>query len=474
VARSWGKKRVALRPDGEIRQSQMVTTYGAGALVDLVDQAVVVGGLDFWSYDRSAGIPTIEEPRLRDTLAERFGEEGIQLRLEGAFREPPVGDLASASRSRGVQVLEMPQWFVCQNPKCRALVQSRGLELKARYDRVRYYHDCTGGKKTECVPVRFVATCREGHLGEFPWVWFAHRSRATPCAAPSLVLHEGASGDFSEVTVACKCGASESLASALASETLLYCSGERPWLGREGVEECEERMRLLVRTASNAYFPLVVSALSVPEIGTELFDAVKAHWDVLEKATEASKVAALRSLVDKVARACAAFSDEDVAATVVAVHRGEKVGRERLRTAEYRQLTDQKPETVGDDPGPDDLFFARRATPKGGLPPKVAQVVLAHKLREVRVHIGLSRLEAATPDLQGEYDLGVRWQNLGLTTDWLPATDLRGEGVFLEFDAEAIREWEARPEVRRRADELLDGYTRWSCASTCCTRWRTS
>ena len=69
----WGKKYVFLRPEGQVRQSQIITTYGAGALIDLVDQAVLVGGLDFWSYGGAMGVPILQEPRLRDALAARFG-----------------------------------------------------------------------------------------------------------------------------------------------------------------------------------------------------------------------------------------------------------------------------------------------------------------------------------------------------------------------------------------------------------------
>ena len=32
-----------------MRQSQVITTYGPGALVDLPDRSVIVGGLDFWT-----------------------------------------------------------------------------------------------------------------------------------------------------------------------------------------------------------------------------------------------------------------------------------------------------------------------------------------------------------------------------------------------------------------------------------------
>ena len=45
----------------------------------------------------------------------------------------------------------------------------------------------------------------------------------------------------------------------------------------EGKEECDEKLRLLVRTASNGYFPQVVSALSIPDPGRELLDAGDGH-----------------------------------------------------------------------------------------------------------------------------------------------------------------------------------------------------
>ena len=42
-------------PAGQIRQSQIVTTFGPGAMVDLPDHAVIIGGLDHWSgYKRTA------------------------------------------------------------------------------------------------------------------------------------------------------------------------------------------------------------------------------------------------------------------------------------------------------------------------------------------------------------------------------------------------------------------------------------
>ncbi len=447
MAKSWGKKQAFVRPEGQIRRSQVVTTFGPGAMVDLIDNAVLVGGLDFWDYDRSKGVNVLQEPRLRDRIVQR----GLKLGVENAFREPPMGDDSQPSRSIGVQVLEFPRWFVCQNQECRALVRRNNLELKGG----RYIHHCGGKKKSECVPVRFVAACKKGHIEDFPWISFAH-GYGKPCAAPNLRLLEGSTGDFSEVMVACSCGKRQRMSAALVKETSPQCGGRRPWLGGEAREECEERLRLLVRTASNTYFSQVVSALSIPEKGRELENAVKGVWDVVQAAT-AETLASFR-VIPKVKAALDGYTDEQVLDAVAAVKSGAPVDQGPLRSAEYIQLVNQPPESPGELPGPDDLFFARTFEPEDGLPNKVARIVLASKLREVRVQVGFTRLEPVTPDLQGEFDLQVESASLGLTADWLPATEVIGEGVFIALDEAAVAEWEERKEVKARARELMAGY----------------
>lgn len=257
------------QPDGEVRESQVVTTYGPGAMVDLIDHAVLIGGLDFWNYDgRRGGTQAISLPRLRDSLAERFKKLERSLRESNAFLHPPLGKDNDASNYHGIQVLEFPRWFVCQRESCRGLVRADGLELKGG----RYVHACpgrSGGRPGECVPVRFVAACKNGHIDEFPWIQFVHQGRA--CASPDLQLLEGATGDFAEIRVRCQaCRAQRRLIDAMIEPHAHHCRDTRPWLGEDATEPCDEKSRLLVRTASNGYFSLVASALSIPELGMGL------------------------------------------------------------------------------------------------------------------------------------------------------------------------------------------------------------
>lgn len=460
MARGFKRAQIIRQPDGRVRRSQAVTTFGPGAMMDLIDQAVLVGGLDFWDYDRKRDIPMITEPRLRDAIAEQFTAAGVELSEDQAFIAPPVGDDREPNKFSGIQVLEFPQWFVCQNPGCRALIRRDGLDLKSG----KYWHNCSSSRPaSETVPVRFVGACKLGHLEDFPWISFAHLTSEGRCAAPSLTLEEGASGDFSEIEVDCACGAKNRLSAAMAG-ILLTCGGHRPWLGSEGKEDCTEQLRLLVRTASNSYFSQVVSALSVPEPGRELDEAVQAVWGIVRGASSASEVAFFREKVESVRIALEGHNDSDILSAIQARGKGTTLARLPLRTAEFLQFAASKPESPGDLAPLDATFYTRTCKPKGGLPDGVARLVVAPKLREVRAQIGFTRLEAITPDLQGEFDLGVQSARLGLTSTWLPATEVRGEGVFVQLDESAVLAWENREVVAARANELMLGYDEWAKA----------
>lgn len=439
-------------PDGKVRQSQAITTYGPGAMVDLVSDAVLVGGLEFWAAPKGSGF---EEPRLRAWLSERFPE----LRGKAPFVPPPAGDDRDPTRACGVQVLEFPRWFVCQNRECRALSR---LGIGSPQRDGRYVHDC--GKRSFFVPVRFVMACENGHIQDFPWgSWVDH---AADCQVRNdLQLIEGPTGDFAELYVKCRaCKRSRPLIDATVRTTNPDCRGERPWLGDQDPEGCTRKLRLLVRTASNSYFAEMASALTIPAARSAR-DAVRPVMEMLAIANPAT-LPVLRQ-IPKVAESVAGLSDEEILKAVEEERANKKEPPpEALRVAEIKQIVSSPPEKTGEYPKDDDAFFARTVTPKGGAPAGIGQVVLVHKLREVRVQTGFTRFEAATPGLSGEQprdanDLPVKAAPLAQRVRWLPGIVVRGEGVFLGLDEEAVREWESRPEVAARVDGLREGHRSW-------------
>ena len=47
---------------------------------------------------------------------------------------------------------------------------------------------------------------------------------------------------------------------------------------------------------------------------------------------------------------------------------------------------------------------------------------------------------------------------------WVLGVEVRGEGVFIRFDASHFETWLQRPEVREREQRLLEGFRRWRAA----------
>lgn len=454
------------RPDGQLRQSQLVTTFGPGAMVDLVDRAVVIGGLEHWSYGK-AGFVALDDARLRRSLIPRLKalDPDLDLAREGYFRMAPEGDARDPFPSVGVRALEFPRWFVCRG--CRRLVRAAdGLENVSG----RYKHQCGKNRTSNAVPVRFVAACKRGHLSDFPWAAFAHLDReGGPCDRLELYLEEKALGDIARIIVRCaNCDAKTPMSKAT---VLPYrCTGDRPWLGGRAMnEKCDQQSELLVRTASHAYFAQCVSALRLPEQEADpLRVRVRAKdvWKVVQKVTSVEKLAVITEMVDHVAAALRGYEPAKVVAAIKAENDASAGPAERpLRSAEYERLVGAPLELPGTVP-PAGAEFAAYRVPKQklDLPPGVRGLVVVPELREVRVQVSFSRFDSINANLQGEYDFegrSVKPAVLTLPTGnekWLPAAEVRGEGVFVELDEEALRAWEQRDAVKRRADQLIKAF----------------
>jgi hypothetical protein len=455
------KSHTHLEPDGRIRTSQIITTYGPGAMVDLVHHAVLIGGLNHWKYDvsRVRREVVIREPRLRESLASRMSDddpERMPLNQDNPFRLPPTGDENDPTKSIGIPAFEFPAWFVCQNTSCRALVHQKMLDFHNQ----QYRHECRKNHFSSCVPVRFVMVCKKGHLQDMPWRYLAHsEGKQKPCPHPELQLEEGSSVDYTEISVVCKtCKSRYSLSKERDQKTNPFCQGNRPWLGPEAKEECDERLWMIVRTASNAYFSQIASALTIPDATGKLAEIVDLHWEHLNVIQDKKTLKAIRNLFSKVKIALRGYETNEILNEIENRRHNRKSKQLPVRTAEFVQLMNSPAEIRGDLPVHDEQFFARKIKPAQGAISGISDLILAYKLREVRVQTGFTRLEPGIQTLQGEFDLHVRQASLGFATDWLPACEIRGEGIFLCLDEERIQAWEQRESVLAREAMLEESF----------------
>ena len=452
------------RPHGTIRQSQLITTFGPGAMVDLPHHSVVIGGLEEWSL--GAGKRRISEDRLVAKIQELLKCPTVQL-----FAPPAESDDPRAVPT-GITAWLFPEWFIAQpagrRSSRRPLVHQAGL---VAYRGGWRYEDPASGGRWPVVPIRFVQGCINGHLSDIDWIRFVHEDSKSDCRRPLWVEERGTSGDIRDVYILCECGAVKSMSAAAVrgTEVLGFCRGARPWLGNDAWEKCggpegkAQPNRLLLRNASDAYFSQVLRVISIPDADANLRLAVdKVYDDFLSGVGSIDELRYER----KKAKVAAALDGFDEAAVFADLQRrqGKAQPPERkIKQAEIETLMASADE-IGSDVPDGVEFFARRMVlpaPRPKVLDAIDRVVLVHRLREVMALVGFTRFEAEMPDIDGELSLDVRRAALARELSWLPAVENRGEGFFIAFKKTAIDEWLARPAVKAREQQLRDGFSAW-------------
>lgn len=446
---------------GQVRPSQLLYMYGVGAAIDLPHLSALVLGIDDWD---TANAQEISEERLLAAVRVDLGRQVSTLRLPPRMEETrnPFDDWART----GVPVATFPQWLRC--PSCSYLgpISSGLFELRTdpyRPDRACYTHtNCNRARRPTALPVRFLLACPAGHLDEFPWVHYAHQGQ--PCGAPILELFErGVTGRAAEIIVKCRsCGApARSLADAFGSDTagvLPKCRGRHPHL-RSFDGSCDQRVKTILLGASNAWFPVTRSALSIPRSKVPLAQKVADHWqklkdiktrDILEFAM--SNMSGLSVFLG--------FDVDDLWAAVGA-YRQEQAG----------DGTDEEPDLLAaewevfaspEDAPPTDNFHLRVVPVPRGLEGLVEQVVLAERLREVVALLGFTRV-----DPPGETDVGDLVPQAPLSRGkplWVPCSEVRGEGIFLRFPETTMASWEARVAEHPVIVRMMEAHRRWRLA----------
>lgn len=450
------RRRAGAKPHGQIRQSQVVTSFGPGAMLDLPDHSVLVAGLEHWT----PGGEEIHEPRLVEKLKRLLGLPSLKL-----LSPPPDQEDPTAAQT-GITVWQFPEWFITQeviddiqradNIRSRMLVHRKALTRGKFIDDAR--------KKCAVVPVRFVRACKCGHIGDIDWYVFVHGD-PNECRRQLWIDERGTSGDLAEVWIRCECKAERSMgdASLWKTRSLGMCDGNRPWLGPYTRESCGERNRLLIRTASNAYFPQRMSVISLPERDEVVADAVNQVWqNFLEYVETIKELGEERRRKPPVKAALKGLTDEEVFSEIQSRRGGGAATLKTVKQAELETLVASRKE-IGED-RPDGNFFARTLPQDEWDRPWMAaieRVVLVHRLREVVALAGFTRFEAAAPDVAGELEMGVRRAALARETSWLPAVENRGEGIFLQFRASAIEAWAQRNDVIDRGRKLEAGFECW-------------
>ncbi len=453
---------------GQLRQSQVLSTFGPGSMVDLPNQSVLIGGLNHWEGYKEQ---LIYEERLQKVLCTKLELNQVKLYA------PPVDSSDPLASPTGISAFIFPTWFVAQVKDSVFISGDNGKSYQTRplvpYKRLikgQYLTD--DKKKVPVVPVRFVQACLNGHISDIDW--YAFVKNVCNCRFNTqLWLDESElSNDFTDIFIRCgSCNERRPFSDATipGSAPLGYCKGERPWLGSNASEVCcnpdngnPERNRLLVRSASNAYFPQILSVISLPEADADLKDAVSVVYEEFLQYAESQEDIKRERRKERVANALEGFSDQTIWEEVQKRQNPPEEASKTIKQVEIESLLSTD-ESLGSDV-PQGDFYAR-TKPISELPPflenKLERIVLVHRLKEVMALVGFTRFEAALQDIDGELSIGVRRAALDLESTWFPAIENRGEGIFLSFNKEAIKDWQLKEPVKEQGNKLYQGFVKW-------------
>lgn len=452
-------KRASSPRVGAARPSQLMFSHGVGALIDLPNFGAVVAGLDDWNVNYQQTIP---EPRLLAAVRQMQNMAHVESLRTAPWLEETKNPFDEWARV-GVPVVPFPRWMRCTACNLLVPIDSGLLELKHqpyRPDRTRYVHGCrTDGRPPLAVPARFVTACPDGHLDEFPWAEFCHANG--PCSGkPQLRMNEIGGSRSTDVQIEClTCGTKMHISQAFGEpgrRTMPRCRGRHPHLRRFS-PGCTHQLRAVLLGASNAWFPVTRSALSLPVDGDPLEGIVERHWAELVNVTSRAELDA----AVKFSPTLRVLAGRDLDRIWSAIDRRRSGAAapdpEALDLLGPEWALFGRPDRV---PPSDDFRLAESRVPdpfRGAL----ARVLKVEQLRVVTAMCGFTRIDGPDSGVASDEPPVVCAPLARDLTKWVPAAESRGEGIFIELPEDAVAAWEAAAAGSPRLDSLRRSHQRW-------------
>lgn len=437
----------------QIRPSQVTRTFGPGSIYDNQRDSMMIMGLDYWHPENFKSIR--DEILLQEI--KRNGFDGVERLIStSSFNE--------YERPGKVPVRSFPTWGFC--PRCDKLVPERnnktGRGMKCDSD------ECSDRKKNEDIelpktyPVRFVAACKDGHLDEFPWYRWVHRTESeravcSPDNARLYLVGDSKSLSLESKTVQCrgkKCIARpQKMTKALSKNGLKFitfgCTRRRPWLDRNS-SDCDKDMKGIFKGATNIYFPLVRSAVTIPpfsddlagkiaEAGTEISNFRKNYREFYEKWLEGKFQLKSEKFPD------GKWTLEQVLDKITKIEEFSERNKDKdVYRLEFDALNS------GENFNDDEFVTENLEELSSAFRNYIDRVILVKKTRVVSAITGFTRIDPF------DADEGTTVSNLSRERPtWLPVVENRGEGIFFSVNDKALEEWTIRTSVKDRFEKIM-------------------
>jgi len=443
---------------------------------------MIAAGIDHW-FQREGGDEDSRDVDIAEFRVEEWRLERL-LRVNH-FREPPDYRFSAygehvPNMKLTIPFLRFPRWHFCW--RCHRLTE---LELVTRGRQRCPY--CTAESKTAYLAqVPFVAMCADGHLQDFPWREWLHRSSSPTCNRP-MTLRSTGGATLANQIVECECGvakrtlgriveadpdgSSTYLSSALEPGAQYLCRGVSPQHGSAEPQGCSRPLRGSLRSASNVYFGIVKSAIYLPRttetVPDELVSILEgpALHPLIHLLVQAGQRVNPSMLRDNQRELLEPFSDAQIEEAIRLLSADSEPEDEGAAASadESHELAFRRDEynVLRSGPSEDQLSVqvARVEDYDPALTPFLERILLIDRLRETRALTGFNRIYPER-GVSEEQRLEQLWKRVPEWPGrWLPAYKVFGEGIFIELNLERVAAWEVGEKPLQSAHSVEDRYS---------------
>ena len=357
------------------------------------------------------------------------------------------------SHSGDIPVTTFPYIHVCSNSNCGRL-----FDIRETFDLDTYLKfgvTCPDCHRT-AYPSRFITICESGHMDDFPWHWWVHHGDPS-CKGKLKMYSTGNTSTLADMWVECTtCGAKRSMSGATQQDNFdgMKCSGHHPFRPNAKNEKCQKLLLPSQRGASNVYFSVSRSAISIPPWINPLYNLIDEHLRLIEETKEMFGDLGVAKVYEKY---FSSFSREEFDTAL----------EQRLKNiTEFKEIKQMEYEAITHHNDPayasnKKHFKAEEESLPEELRKYFSRIIRITRLREVRVLRGFTRVDAPDPD--ADVQANIVYLNKGRGEKWLPAAEINGEGIFIEFNKDMLNIWLSNKKVEALSKKYEDCYKQF-CA----------
>ncbi len=401
---------------GDIRKSQLITTFGIGSIVDFKDDTVIIASTDDWDYN-----PNNEE----EIEKRKIFNENLSVITDAEYFLMPRTAQSTNSFSKGKNIISyvFPEKLHCS--RCGNIYDFRELDVKNR-------HRCPQCKNNLNAS-RFIVVCAHGHMDDFPYDWWVHGGKPCPSGVKSpriKMINIYNRTDIDSLRLECtECKTTRSMVQAFSNNALsdFPCTCKHPHFKDPYARAqygCHDKMRVRLRSASGVYFPITKSALLIPPWSKKVVNCIQKNFNLLKNVEEDRLILTIRQIIHD-----QTINDDDIMRSWKAV----KISMEQKRKrSELSVCEDEYGILSKDENENEDNFSSYTSTIPQKYKSYFEQIAVVDRLTVTQAFTGFTRIT------RNESNSVAISQ---YPKPWLPAVELTGEGIFIRFNKEKIAGW---------------------------------